>query len=119
MPGMKRAVKATLRHMSSTDDVPKHGLCTQGPGSWYSYNHAVAKDKETPHTNSPLDFVREALEPIFKRLSEALLEWCSGGMTQNSSESLQSVIWDQVQKNKHASLHSVHRAVAEASSTKA
>ncbi|KAH7963928.1 hypothetical protein HPB52_023801 [Rhipicephalus sanguineus] len=35
-------------------------------------------------------------------------------MTQNASECLHSVIWDQAPKTKHASLHSVQRAVAEA-----
>lgn len=113
---MKRAVEAKLQHMSSTDDAPKHDFCPKGAQSWCSYNRAVAKGEKPPlHKNSPADFVCGALEPVFKRLSEeALLDRCSDGMTQNASESLHSVIWDQVPKNKHASLHIVQRAVAEA-----
>ncbi|KAH9371997.1 hypothetical protein HPB48_022806 [Haemaphysalis longicornis] len=54
-------------------------------------------------------------KPVFTRLSEtALLERCSDGLTQNPSESLHSVIWQQVSKTQHASLRSVERAVAEA-----
>lgn len=113
---MKRAVEATLRHMSSTDDDPKHDLCPEGLESWCFYNRALAKHEEPPvHKNSLPSFVCEALEPIFKRLSEeTLLERCNDGMTQNASECLHSVIWDQAPKTKHASLHSVQRAVAEA-----
>lgn len=116
VPGMKRAVEATLLHMSSTDDAPKHDLCLEGLESWCFYNRAVAKNEELPpHKNSLPSFVCEALEPIFKRLSEeTLLERCNDGMTQNASECLHSVIWEQAPKTKHASLHSVQRAVAEA-----
>ncbi|KAL1472123.1 hypothetical protein MTO96_023166 [Rhipicephalus appendiculatus] len=102
--------------MSSTDDDPKHDLCPDGLESWCFYNRAVGKHKEPPaHKNSLPSFVCEALEPIFKRLSEeTLLERCNDGMTQNASECLHSVIWEQALKTKHASLHSVQRAVAEA-----
>ncbi|KAH7963500.1 hypothetical protein HPB52_021267 [Rhipicephalus sanguineus] len=102
VPGMKRAVEATLRHMSSTDDAPKHDLCPEGVQSWCSYNRAVAKGEKPPlHKNSLPDFVCDALQPVFKRLSEeALLDRCSDGMTQNASESSHSVIWDQNKKLK-------------------
>ncbi|KAH7961599.1 hypothetical protein HPB52_010717 [Rhipicephalus sanguineus] len=103
VPGMKRAVEATLRHMSSTDDAPKHDLCPEG------------LDLVPLQSNSLPSFVCDALEPVFKRLSEeTLLERCNDGMTQNASECLHSVIWDQAPKTKHASLHSAQRAVAEA-----
>lgn len=113
---MKRAVEETLRHMSSTDDAPKHDLCPEGLESWCFYNPAVAKDGELPaHKNGLPSFMCEALEPFFKWLSEeTLLERCNDGMTQNASECLRSVIWEQASKTKHASLHSVQRAVAEA-----
>ncbi|KAL1423754.1 hypothetical protein MTO96_020818 [Rhipicephalus appendiculatus] len=68
-----------------------------------------------PHKDSLPDFVSEALEPVFRRLSDgALLERCSDGITQNPSESLHSVIWQQAPKTQHASLRSIERAVAEA-----
>lgn len=116
VPGMQRAVLATLKHMSSTDEAPKHDLCPEGPDSWCKYQRAVAKnEKPPPHKESLPDFVSEALEPVFRRLSDgALLERCSDGITQNPSESLHSVIWQQAPKIQHASLRSIERAVAEA-----
>lgn len=66
VPGMKRAVEATLRRMS-TDDAPKHDRCPDGLESWCSYNRAVAKGKKPlAHKNSLPNFVCEALEPVFK-----------------------------------------------------
>lgn len=116
MPGMKKAVLATLRHMSSTDEAPKHDLCPEGTDSWCKFNRAIANSEvPPPHKNSLPDFVCEALEPVFMRLSDkALLERCSDGITQNPSESLHATIWQQVPKTTHASLRSVERAVAEA-----
>lgn len=116
VPGMQKAVMATLKHMSSTDQTPRHELCPEGPESWCKFNRAVANNEELPpHDHSLPDFVSKALEPVFTRLSEtALLERCSDGITQNPSESLHSVIWQQVSKTQHASLRSVERAVAEA-----
>ncbi|KAH7952586.1 hypothetical protein HPB52_024184 [Rhipicephalus sanguineus] len=114
--GMQRAVLATLKHMSCTDEAPKHDLCPEGPDSWCKYQRAVAKnEKPPPHKERLPDFVSEALEPVFRRLSDgALLERCSDGITQNPSESLHSVIWQQAPKIQHASLRSIERAVAEA-----
>lgn len=113
---MKKAVQATLLHMTSTDDAPDHSLCPQGTDSWCSHNRALADGKEPPaHKKALPTEVRVALEPVFARLSdEALLQRCSDGMTQNASESLHSVIWSLAPKTQHASLFSVQRAVAEA-----
>ncbi|KAH7939520.1 hypothetical protein HPB52_013481 [Rhipicephalus sanguineus] len=59
--------------------------------------------------------VAEALLPVYTRLSEkALLERCQRGKTQNSNESLHSVIWSLAAKEHHASLFAVEAAVAEA-----
>ncbi|CAN8002053.1 unnamed protein product [Ixodes hexagonus] len=116
VPGMKRAVQATLSHMTSTDCAPDHSLCPQGAESWCGYNRALSEGKKPPaHRNSLPNDVRVALEPVFARLSdEALLQRCSDGKTQNASESLHSVIWSLSPKTQHASLLSVRRAVAEA-----
>ncbi|KAH9364764.1 hypothetical protein HPB48_019439 [Haemaphysalis longicornis] len=43
-----------------------------------------------------------------------LLERCQCGKTQNSNESLHSLIWSLAPKERHASLFSVQAAVAEA-----
>lgn len=113
---MQKAVLATLNHMSSTDEAPKHDLCPEGPESWCKFQRALAKnEKPPPHKDSLPDFVTEALEPVFRRLSDnALLERSSDGITQNPSESLHAMIWQQAPKTLHASLRSIERAVAEA-----
>lgn len=113
---MKRAVEATLLHMTSTDSAPNHSKCPDGAESWCKYNRALANGEDPPAHKNPLpDCVRVALEPVFARLSnEDLLARCSDGMSQNASESLHSVIWTQTSKNSNASLISVKRAVAEA-----
>ncbi|KAM7282574.1 hypothetical protein ISCGN_002720 [Ixodes scapularis] len=116
VPGMKRAVEATLLHMTSTDGAPDHSKCPEGAESWCKYNRALANSEPPPPHKNPLpDCVRAALEPVFERLSnEDLLARCSEGKTQNASESLHSVIWTQTSKNANASLDSVKRAAAEA-----
>lgn len=102
--------------MTFTDEAPDHSLCPQGTDSWCGHNRALADGKEPPaHKKALPTKVRVALEPVFARLNdEALLQRCSDGMTQNASESLHSVIWSLAPKTQHASLFSVHRAVAEA-----
>ncbi|KAM7311432.1 hypothetical protein ISCGN_008339 [Ixodes scapularis] len=116
VPGMKRAVEATLLHMTSTDSAPDHSKCPDGAESWCKFNRALANGECPPAHKNPLpDCVRSALEPVFARLSDDnLLARCSEGKTQNASESLHSVIWTQTSKNANASLDSVKRAAAEA-----
>ncbi|KAM7293084.1 hypothetical protein ISCGN_026214 [Ixodes scapularis] len=116
VPGMKRAVEATLLHMTSTDSAPDHRKCPDGAESWCKFNRALANGVCPPARKNPLpDCVRAALEPVFARLSdENLLARCSEGKTQNASESLHSVIWTQTSKNANASLDSVKKAAAEA-----
>lgn len=113
---MKRAVMATYRHVTSTDDHPDHSLCPTGRESWCRHNAALAKGKPAPkHSyNLPKDVAR-ALLPVYERLSETkLLERCLRGKTQNSNESFHSVIWNLVPKERHSSLFAVEAAVAEA-----
>lgn len=106
---MKRAVEATLLHMTSTDSAPNHSKCPDGAESWCKYNRALANGEDPPAHKNPLpDCVRVALEPVFARLSnEDLLARCSDGMSQNASESLHSVIWTKASKNSNASLNSL------------
>lgn len=113
---MQKAVMATYRHITSTDECADHSLCPAGEGSWCRHNAAKAKGEPDPkhNYNLPKD-VAEALLPVYTRLSEkALLERCQRGKTQNTNESLHSVIWSLASKDKHASLVAVESAVAEA-----
>ncbi|KAH7953714.1 hypothetical protein HPB49_011513 [Dermacentor silvarum] len=101
---------------ASTDASPKHSDCPNGEESWCKYNRALAKQETPPkhHYNLP-EHVDDALRPLYTRLSDKkLLKRCQRGKTQNPNESLHSVIWSLVWKNKHASLFTVEAAVAEA-----
>lgn len=113
---MQRAVMATYYHITSTDGCSNHSLCPTGEGSWCRYNAAKAKGEPQPKHlyNLPKD-VAEALLPVYERLAEkSLLQRCQRGKTQNSNESLHSVIWSLICKNQHSSLFAVQTAVAEA-----
>lgn len=113
---MNNAVWATFYHVASTDASPQHSHCPTGEESWCKYNKAVAKQETPPnHRYNLPEYVVDALRPIYTRLSDKkLLERCQRGKTQNPNESLHSVIWSLVSKNKHASLFTVEAAVAEA-----
>ncbi|KAH9361619.1 hypothetical protein HPB48_001496 [Haemaphysalis longicornis] len=113
---MHKAVMATYHHITSNDTVSNHSLCPPGPDSWCRQNAAKAKGEPTPkHRYNLPPHVCEALLPVYKRLSdEKLLQRCLQGKTQNSNESLHSMIWALAPKEKHASLFTVQAAVAEA-----
>lgn len=113
---MENAVLATYYHVTSTDAKPQHSRCPKGEDSWCAHNKAVARQQAPPkHRYNLPEYVAEALLPVYTRLSDRkLLERCQRGKTQNSNESLHSVIWSLVPKTKHASLFTVETAVAEA-----
>ncbi|KAH9381902.1 hypothetical protein HPB48_015378 [Haemaphysalis longicornis] len=108
VPAMHKAVMATYYHVTSNDAVSNHSLCPTGPDS--------PKGSQPPSTATTCPpHVCEALLPVYERLADhKLLERCQRGKTQNSNESLHSVIWSLAPKERHASLHSVEAAVAEA-----
>lgn len=116
VPAMHNAVMATYHHVTSNDAVSNHSLCPTGPDSWCRQNAAKARGEPAPkHRYNLPPHVCEALLPVYERLADKkLLERCQRGKTQNSNESLHSVIWSLAPKERHASLHSVEAAVAEA-----
>lgn len=113
---MQKAVMATFYHVTSNDKQSNHSLCPTGPDSWCRQNAAEAKGEPAPpHRYNLPDHVVKALLPIYERLSDKkLLQRCVRGKTQNSNESLHSMIWELAPKDKHASLFSIEAAVAEA-----
>ncbi|KAH9380598.1 hypothetical protein HPB48_018795 [Haemaphysalis longicornis] len=113
---MHKAVMATYHHITSNDTVSNHSLCPPGPDSCCRQNTAKAKGEPTPkHRYNLPPHVCEALLPVYERLSDKkLLQRCLQGKTQNSNESLHSMIWALAPKEKHASLFTVQAAVAEA-----
>ncbi|KAH9366722.1 hypothetical protein HPB48_008777 [Haemaphysalis longicornis] len=110
------AVMATYHHIASNDSEANHSLCPTGPDSWCRQNAAAAKGEPAPkHRHHLRPHVCEALLPIYERLADRkLLQRCQRGKTQNSNESLHSVIWPLAPKHRHASLFSIEAAVAEA-----
>ncbi|XP_014478848.1 PREDICTED: uncharacterized protein LOC106746604 [Dinoponera quadriceps] len=103
--GMKKAIQATLDHLTSTDETPKHGNCPAGTDSWCKWRKAeaagcAASFKHPPplHPN-----VEKHLQPIFDDLSnDSLLERCLGGYTQNANESFNSTVWRLSPKHIHS-----------------
>jgi len=43
---MRRAIKATLFHCSSTDKNPRHHECPVGKNGWRFYNRSLAKEQQ-------------------------------------------------------------------------
>lgn len=117
---MKTAIYATLSHCSSTDKTPKHGKCPRGEDSWCFYNKAIAKN-EKPESHktkikTPLnERVVSKILPLYQRLaSNALLERCVSGKTQNANEALHGVIWTKCPKTTFASRNKLEMEVCAA-----
>lgn len=93
---MKKDVKATLSHKSSTDAEPKHDDCDE---SWCKYKQSLKENKPYTHKNSLDPAIVEAIQPIFDDLSKPeLLQKCLHGRTQNINESFNNVVWSRVSK---------------------
>ena len=95
LPGMMKAVQASLLHYNSTDEQPRHHLCPEGENSWCKWQKSKAKGIEYTHKRPPLpSAIVKLLQPIYSRLgSKTLLERCLAGYTQNPNESLHSTVW--------------------------
>lgn len=115
---MKKDIYAILQHCSSTDKKPKHSKCPLAEDSWCFYNRAIFLNQKPPaHKISIRTPLREdvvaKMMPIFQRLaSDALLEKCTKGQTQNRNESLHNVIWGRCPKVSNASKMRVDIAAA-------
>ncbi|KAG0411149.1 hypothetical protein HPB47_011715 [Ixodes persulcatus] len=91
-------------------------LCPAGPDSWCRQNATKARGEPgLKHHYNLSPHVCKALLPLYKLLSKRkLLERCQRGKTQNTNETVHSMIWALAPKHRHASLLSVEAAVAEA-----
>ncbi|KAH7950264.1 hypothetical protein HPB49_021675 [Dermacentor silvarum] len=111
---MHKALMATY-HITSNNSDSNHPFCPTGPNWWCLQNAAEARGEPAPKHPRNLPPVCQALLPIYERFSDKnLLERCQRGKTQNSNESLHSVMWFLAPKDRHASLFTVRAAVAEA-----
>ncbi|GFW16825.1 uncharacterized protein TNCV_2759531 [Trichonephila clavipes] len=118
--GMKKSIYATLYHSISTDKNPMHMKCPPGKDSWCFYRRALAKgEKPAPHKfniGTPInpDYLTKFVL-IYQRLaSDSLLKGCARCLTQNSNESLHSVIWSKCSMETSAKSRRVNIAVSEA-----
>ncbi|GBN91395.1 hypothetical protein AVEN_107728-1 [Araneus ventricosus] len=90
------AVWAIYFHTRSTDNEPLHSFCPAGETPWCKYSQAVSKGtaKIFRQKNSLPPAAMDAIKPIFNSLSHPeLLNRCLLAYTQNTNESLNSVIW--------------------------
>ena len=95
LKGMMQAVQASLLHLNSSDEAPRHHLCPAGPDSWCKFQKALANKVPFTHKKSPIPpAIVEVVKRVYQRLgSHPLLERCLGGFTQNPNESLHNLVW--------------------------
>ena len=115
---MRSRVWATLFHCMSTDDDSHHTRC---PQSWcFFYQQALAEDKEPPPHEGNVKYllayyVAKAIVPVYKRMSDPnLLKHLVKCKTQNSNESLHSIIWSRCSKTVFVGWAKLHGAVVRA-----
>ena len=109
-----KSVQATLLHVNSSDEAPRHNLCPTGKDSWCKYQVAKAHNEEYHHKHPPIpDAIIQLIKPIYAHLgSRSLLEKCVDGYTQNANESLHSVVWKLCPKVLHLGKEAVDTACA-------
>lgn len=117
---MKSSIYATLYHAISTDTKPQHFRCPVGKDSWCFYQSAVAHGRKPEShktgVRTPInEKFFEYILPVYQRLAEdKLLERCKSCATQNSNESLHSMIWSKCPKDKFTHSNKIKTSVFEA-----
>jgi len=115
----KRCLAAFYHLINRENKEDQHHYCPAGVLSWCSYQ----RDKVT-NKNEDAAKIKHRLDPVFLDLlqkmiddltSKELLSKCTRGLTQNSNESLNSVLWSILSKAKHHGFASVQGAAAAAS----
>ena len=105
---MSQATKAILHHYADLPPAQQHQYCPEGADSWCKYQLDASRcDGVTTYSNvkNPLSkALYDLLLPTFDSLSDIhLLAACAECKDQNANESLHSVIWGKVSKDKHHS----------------
>lgn len=116
LDAMRKAVWAINFHKLSTDKNPQHGLCPAGESSWCGYNRSIAlgTPEAYQHKNSLPETVK-CIKPVFQALAvPELLRNCLHGRTQNTNESLNSLIWSWCPKTTFVGASTVKAAVYDA-----
>lgn len=104
---MKVDIMSTFFHCTSTDDNPKHGLCSD---KWCFFKQdAKVIGPARSHENMQVSIkcsdpdVLKKVHDIYVDLSrQELLERCLRGKTQNPNESMHSKLWAKCSKTKFA-----------------
>ena len=109
---MVKAVQATLCHINSTDESPRHYHCPVYPKSWCKYENPMHLGEDYTHEDPHiLEAIVQLLKPVYARLgARGLLEKCVHGYTQNANESLHAVVWKHCPKAVHAGKAGVETA---------
>ena len=97
---MKNTVMTIWNHCRSTDKKPFHCLCPICEDSWCGFQRDVALGTNNyQHTHPLPEAVAQAIKSIFDALSsDALLDACLHGGTQNQNELFNGMIWQRAPK---------------------
>ena len=96
---MQGDIMAVLYHSCNISEKQRHKYCPSGINSWCQFQRIGTFDNKDHHLDAVFF---ELLEPIFKRLSdESLLRRCLPGFSQNSNESLNSLVWVRAPKHRY------------------
>jgi hypothetical protein len=99
LEAMRRALWAIFFHKLSTNEKPKHGLCSSGDDIWCKFKNSASSGLAYEHKYPLPAAVVDAIKPVFRDLASVdLLERCLYGKTQNPNESLNCVIWTRIPK---------------------
>lgn len=104
---MSKAIWASFYHSISTDVSPQHHYCEEGAASRCWYQRQIFQGISQPvnpsdHQSATFlnSTVAEHVKSVYERLTDpALLSRCLLGMTQNTNESVHSVIWSRCPKH--------------------
>ncbi|KAK3749152.1 hypothetical protein QZH41_009828, partial [Actinostola sp. cb2023] len=111
---MAKAVRAILKHYSSSQGNLMHEDCPPGSSSWCSYQRDLdaGTDLHREIHNLLPPTVVEVIQPLFDRLGdEAFLVGCEKCYTQNNNESLHHVIWGMAPKDAYNSPYEIDVAI--------
>lgn len=96
---MQNDIMAVLYHSCNVSEKTRHQYCPSGKDSWCQFKRTGRFENKDHHLDPVF---LELLEPVFKRLSEQfLLRRCLPGFSQNSNESINSLVWMRAPKHKY------------------
>ena len=116
LKSMKSAIHAGLFHVASSKNNNRHDHCPEGADSWCLHNRDKANGVSNykPGIGLPLHVVAK-VKPIYQDLSsDALLEKCLHGKTQNANECLNGLIWQRAPKTSFVGTVHVELAMYDA-----